>query len=114
MTSRELLALLPLVLAALGPACLFVSAFLISRQASRFLSVASFVTTMTAGFAYLAVLLRAILWLAGLDPRTTVPDSVLNHRVQLDIVSGAMFVLVSTLALVVVRYSRTYLAGQQE
>ena len=114
MTSRELLALLPLVFAALVPACLFVSAFLISRQATRFLSVASFVTTMTAGFAYLAVLLRVILWLAGLDPRTTVPDSVLNDVVQLDIVSGAMFVLVSTLALVVVRYSRTYLAGQKE
>ena len=32
----------------------------------------------------------------------------------IDIVTGAMFLLVSTLALVVVRYSRTYLAGQKE
>jgi NAD(P)H-quinone oxidoreductase subunit 5 len=34
--------------------------------------------------------------------------------VQLDLVSSAMFVLVSTLAVVVVRYSRAYLAGQRE
>ena len=40
------------------------------------------------------------------------PDSVLLDVVQLDVVSSAMFVLVSTLAFVVVRYSRTYLAGQ--
>ena len=38
----------------------------------------------------------------------------MHDVVQLDIVSSAMFVLVSTLALVVVRYSRTYLAGQRE
>ena len=38
----------------------------------------------------------------------------MHDVVQLDIVSSAMFVLVSTLAVVVVRYSRTYLAGQSE
>jgi NADH:ubiquinone oxidoreductase subunit 5 (subunit L)/multisubunit Na+/H+ antiporter MnhA subunit len=38
----------------------------------------------------------------------------LNDVVQLDLVSSAMFILVSTLALVVVRYSRTYLAGQRD
>jgi NAD(P)H-quinone oxidoreductase subunit 5 len=38
----------------------------------------------------------------------------MHDVVQLDLVSGAMFVLVSTLALVVVRYSRTYLAGQKD
>jgi NAD(P)H-quinone oxidoreductase subunit 5 len=115
MRSDELLALLPLVLASLVPACLVIAAFLIPRQrSSRFLPVASFVTSLTAGLAYLAVLLRPLLSWAGYDARTTVPASVLNTAVQLDIVSGAMFVLVATLALVVVRYSRTYLAGQRE
>jgi len=114
MTTTDVLSFLPLVLAALVPACLFIAAFLISRQRSRSLSVAAFVTAMTAGFAYLAVVLRPVLIWAGYDPRITRPDAVLNDVVQLDIVSGAMFVLVSTLAVVVVRYSRTYLAGQRE
>ena len=74
------------------------SAFLISRQRSRFLTVASFVTTMAAGLAYVAVILRVVLHLLGYDPRDT--PSVMNDVVQLDIVSGAMFVLVSTLAVV--------------
>ncbi|MEO8704222.1 MAG: NADH-quinone oxidoreductase subunit L [Kofleriaceae bacterium] len=114
MAIDELLALLPLVLAALVPASLVVAAFLISRQQSRFLTVASVVTTLAAGFAYLAVILRPLLSFAGYDARTTMPESVMNDVIQLDIVSGAMFVLVSTLALVVVRYSRSYLAGQRE
>ena len=114
MGSGELLSLLPLILAALVPASLIVSAFLISRQRARFLSVASFVTTMTAGLAYVAVVLRPVLSLVGFDARTTKPDSVIHQVVQLDIVSGPMFVLVSTIALVVVRYSRAYLAGQRE
>jgi NAD(P)H-quinone oxidoreductase subunit 5 len=114
MTSDVLLSFLPFVLASLVPTCLFVSAFLISRQRARFLSVASFVTSMTAVLAYLAVILHAVLSWAGYDPHTTNPGSVLNDVVQLDLVSGAMFVLVSTLALVVVRYSRSYLAGERE
>jgi len=114
MTSTDVLSFLPLILAALVPACLFISAFLISRQRSRSLAVASFVTAMTAGFAYLAVVLRPLLIWLGYDPRVTRPGSVLNDVVQLDIVSGAMFVLVSTLAVVVVRYSKTYLAGERE
>jgi NAD(P)H-quinone oxidoreductase subunit 5 len=72
------------------------------------------VTTPAAGLAYLAVILRPLLSWAGYDARTTRPGSVMHDVVQLDIVSSAMFVLVSTLALVVVRYSRTYLAGQRE
>jgi NAD(P)H-quinone oxidoreductase subunit 5 len=114
MTVREGLSLFPLVLASIVPGCLVVAAFLIPRQRSRFLPVASFVTTLTAGLAYLAVFLRPLLSLAGFDARTTKPDSVMHDVVQLDVVSGAMFVLVSTLALVVVRYSRTYLAGQRD
>lgn len=114
MASHELLSLLPLVFASLVPACLVVAAFLVSRQRSRFLTVASIVTTLAAGLAYLAVVLRPLLSWAGYDSRTTRPGSVMHDVVQLDIVSGAMFVLVSTLALVVVRYSRTYLAGQRD
>jgi NAD(P)H-quinone oxidoreductase subunit 5 len=114
MTSHELLSLLPLLLASLVPACLVVAAFLISRQRARFLTVASFVTTLAAGLAYLAVVLRPLLSWAGYDARTTRPGSVMHDVVQLDIVSSAMFLLVSTLALVVVRYSRTYLDGQRE
>jgi NAD(P)H-quinone oxidoreductase subunit 5 len=110
----ELLSLLPLFLASLVPACLFVAAFLISRQRSRFLTVASFVTALTAVLTYLAVILRPLLSWVGFDARTTKPESVMHDVVQLDIVSGAMFVLVSTLALVVVRYSRTYLDGERE
>lgn len=114
MASGDLVSLLPLVLAALVPASLFIAAFLTSRQRSRSLSVASFVTTAAAGLAYLAVVLRPLLSLLGYDARTTVPTSVMNEVVQLDLVSSAMFVLVSTLAVVVVRYSRTYLAGQRD
>lgn len=114
MASEDVLSLLPLFLASLVPACLFVSAFLISRQRSRFLTVASFVTTLTAGLTYLAVVLHPLLSLLGYDATTTRPGSVMHDVVQLDIVSSAMFVLVSTLALVVVRYSRTYLDGQRE
>lgn len=114
MASHELLSLLPLFLASLVPACLVVAAFLISRRRSRFLSVAAFVTTLGAGLTYLAVILRPLLSWVGYDARTTRPSSVMHDVVQLDIVSSAMFVLVSTLALVVVRYSQTYLAGQRE
>ena len=114
MTSGEWVSLLPLFLAALVPASIFIAAFLLSRQGARPLSVAVGVTTATAGLAYLAVILRPLLSLLGYDARTKVPTSVMNDVVQLDLVSSAMFVLVATLAVVVVRYSRTYLAGQRE
>lgn len=113
MNGSEVLALIPLVLAALAPASLIVVPFFIARQRTMYLSGASNVVTFAAVVAYLAVFLRPILSLAGFDARTTVPTSVMNDVVQLDIVSSAMFVLVSTLAIVVVRYSRSYLAGQQ-
>jgi NAD(P)H-quinone oxidoreductase subunit 5 len=112
MAAEDVLSLLPLILSALVPACLVVAAFLISRQRARFLTGATVVTTLTACLAYLAVALQPLLYLLGYDARTALPDSVMNSVVQLDIVSSAMFVLVSTLALVVVRYSRTYLQGQ--
>lgn len=114
MAIGDLLSLLPLYLAALVPASIFVAAFLVSRQRARPLTVAAFATTAAAGLACLAVLLRPVLSFLGFDARTTVPTSVMNEVVQLDLVSSAMFVLVSTLAVVVVRYSRTYLAGQRD
>ncbi len=114
MASHELISLLPLFLAALVPACLVLAAFLVSRQRSRFLTVASVVTTLATCLAYIAVTLRPILSFAGYDARTTRPGSAMHDVVQLDIVSSAMFLLVATLALVVVRYSRTYLAGQRD
>ncbi len=114
MNSGELVAVVPLVLAALAPASLVVAAFLISRQRARILTVAVFVTTLAAGLAYLAVLLHPVLSLVGFDPRTRARDSGLNDVVQLDLVTSAMFVLVSTIAVVVTRYARSYLAGQRE
>jgi NAD(P)H-quinone oxidoreductase subunit 5 len=114
MTDGDVLSLLPLLLASLVPASVFVAAFLVSRQRSRVFTVATFVTTAAAVLAYIAVALRPVLSLLGFDARTKVPTSVMNDVVQLDLVSSAMFVLVSTLALVVVRYSRTYLAGQRD
>jgi NAD(P)H-quinone oxidoreductase subunit 5 len=114
MASAELLALLPLLLAALVPASLVIAAFGVSRQRARFLTVSGFVTGFACGLSYLAVILHAVLSFMGFDPRTAAPDSPLTHVVQLDLVSSAMFVLVSTLAVVVIRYSRSYLAGQRE
>jgi len=114
MESGEFLALLPLFLAALVPASVFVSSFLISRQRSRFLTVAVVVITFGAALAYLAVALRLVLHLLGYDPNTAKPDSVFNDVLQLNFVSSCMLVLVSTIAVVVVRYSRAYLAGQRE
>jgi NAD(P)H-quinone oxidoreductase subunit 5 len=113
MGSGEFFALLPLFVASLVPACLLVSAFTISRQRAGSLPVATFVTMLTLGLTYLAVFLRPLLSLIGFDAREMAPGSVMHDVVQLDIVSGCMFVLVSTLAIVVVRYSKTYLAGQQ-
>jgi len=114
MTSGEILSLVPLLLATLVPATLFVAAFLVGRRGSRALALASVVASVALVLAYLAVAIRPVLSFVGFDARTKVPASVLNDVVQLDLVSSAMFVLVSTLALVVVRYSRTYLAGQRD
>ena len=91
MTPGEVLSLVPLILASLVPAILFVAAFLISRRRSQFLSVASFVTAAAAGLTCLAVFLRPVLSLFGFDARTKVPTSVMNDVVQLDLISSAMF-----------------------
>jgi NAD(P)H-quinone oxidoreductase subunit 5 len=112
MAGHDLLSLLPLILASLVPFSLVVGAFLVSRR-SPFAS-ASVATVVTAGLAFLAVTLHPLLSWAGYDPREVRPASVMHFVVQLNLVSSAMLVLVCALALVVVRYSRTYLAGQSE
>ncbi len=114
MTSGELLSLVPLLLAALVPASLFIAAFTISRQRAQLMTAAVFVTSFGAVLTYLAVALHPLLSLLGFNPSVRAKDSGLNDVLQLDLVSSCMFVLVSTLAVVVVRYSRTYLAGQRE
>lgn len=112
MSSGELLSLLPLFLASLVPASFVIAVFLISRQRARVLSIAVAVTSIAAVCCYLAVASHPLLVWRGYDARAL--DSVMNDVVQLDLVSSCMFVLVSTLGLVVVRYARTYLSGQKE
>jgi NAD(P)H-quinone oxidoreductase subunit 5 len=114
MAFTDLLALLPFFLAASVPTILFISAFLVSRQGPRSMAFAVFVTTVAAVLAYLAVGLHPLLTWLGFDAHIVVPTSAMNDVFQLGLVSSCMFVLVSTLALVVVRYARTYLAGQRE
>ncbi|MFT3700077.1 MAG: NADH-quinone oxidoreductase subunit L [Kofleriaceae bacterium] len=112
MSSGELISLLPLLLASLVPASFVVAAFLISRQRSRVLTIAVVVTSIAAVLCYLAVALHPVLELLGYKAEDT--GSGLTHVVQLGLPTSCMFVLVSTLGLVVVRYARTYLAGQKE
>lgn len=101
---------LPLVFAALVPAILMVAAPFATRRAP--FTAASFVTFVIAGLAIVAVLLQLVfskLAVGGGAPHR----SRLEGLVQLGLASSAMLVLVCTLAIVVVRYSRTYLAGEE-
>lgn len=107
MTARDVLQLSPLVLACLVPAILFIANIFVSERAP--FRVSSFVTPLIAGISGLAVLLQAVVSLLGYPAG----QSRLYGLVQLDVVSSAMLILVTTLAVVVVRYSRTYLAGER-
>src|SRR5579871_4624072 len=106
MAPRDVLQLSPLVLAALIPSILVLANLFVSEEAP--FRVPAFVTALTAGLSGVAVILQAVVSLLGLPAG----DSRIYGLVQLDLVSSAMLVLVSTLAVVVVRYSRTYLAGE--
>ena len=99
----------PLGLAAFIPAVLFLSAAFVTRKAP--FRAASFVTVLTVEVSFFAVLLNALIsWRAPeLDPNAW---PVMRGLVKLDLVSSCMLVLVSTLAVVVVRYSQVYLAGE--
>ncbi|HEY4058748.1 MAG TPA: NADH-quinone oxidoreductase subunit L [Kofleriaceae bacterium] len=113
MSSGEFLSLVPLLLAALVPACVLVASFFIPRRVG-FPNIAVKVTTLGAVCSTLAVVSHPILALFGFDAKEKFAGSVMNDVVQLGLVSSCMFVLVSVIALVVVRFARTYLAGQKE
>ncbi len=108
--ARDVFLLFPFVLAALIPSVLAIAALFLSQRAP--FRAASFVTSVTAGLAVAAVLLRAIVALIGWNPNESSFGVGLRGLVQLDVASSAMLLLVCSLAVVVVRYSRTYLAGE--
>lgn len=99
----------PLGLAAFIPAVLFLSAAFVTRKAP--FRAASFVTVLTVEIAFFAVLLNAVIsWRTpGLDPNAW---PLMRGLVKLDLVSSCMLLLVSTLSVVVVRYSQVYLGGE--
>ena len=106
MAARDVLQLSPLVLAALIPSILVIANVFVSEHSP--FRVPSFVTSLTAGLSGLAVALQAVVSVLGYPAGA----SRFYGLVQLDLVSSAMLVLVCTLAVVVVRYSRTYLVGE--
>jgi NAD(P)H-quinone oxidoreductase subunit 5 len=110
MAARDLLPLLPLVLALLVPTTLFVAALLLSRRSP--FATASLVTFVTAGLSALAVTLHALLSVLGYGAPAKRVGSTVYDQVELDLVSSAMLLLVCALAIIVVRYSRNYLAGE--
>jgi NAD(P)H-quinone oxidoreductase subunit 5 len=110
MAAHDLLQLPPLVLASLIPSILVLGTLFVSRRSP--FGAASFVTSLTAGLSALAVTLHALVSLAGYDAAESRFGSRVHDLVQLDLASSAMLVLVCTLAVVVVRYSKTYLAGE--
>lgn len=109
MALRDLLPLAPLLLALLVPTTFFGAAILLSRRSP--FAAASLVTFVTAGLALLAVALHAVVSLLGYTRGRRVGSTVYD-QVQLDLVSCVMLLLVCALAIIVVRYSRTYLAGE--
>jgi NAD(P)H-quinone oxidoreductase subunit 5 len=109
MLSRELL-WASLVLASLIPASLIIAALSVT-EGSPF-RAALRVTPRTAVLAGLAVMIRALAWVIGHYTAAMPTGSMLRGLVQLDVVAGAMLVMVCTLAVVVVRFSHTYLAGE--
>jgi NAD(P)H-quinone oxidoreductase subunit 5 len=110
MGAHDLLPLVPLILALLVPTTLFVAALVLSRRSP--FGTASLVTFVTAGLAVLAVTLHALFTLLGYGARGKRVGSTVFDQIQLDLASSAMLLLVCTLAIIVVRYSRTYLAGE--
>lgn len=110
MAARDLLPLIPLVLAFLVPTVLFVAALVLSRRAP--FATASVVTFVCAGLAVGAVALHGLFSALGYRAPARRVGSTIYDQVRLDLVSCAMLLLVCALAIIVVRYSRTYLAGE--
>lgn len=107
MTS-DVLRQLSLIIGSLIPIIFVLAALFVSRTAP--FAAASRVTFVTVELAVLAVTLRAASFIVGLFSAKTEWKG--HGLVQLDIASCAMLVLVCGLAVVVVRYSQTYLAGE--
>src|SRR4051812_21796091 len=112
MLARELLRA-SLILASLVPASLVIATLFVSAR-SPFGSALR-VTSLTVKLAVAAVTLRCLSaffsWIHVSADGSKV-GSMMRGLVQLDLVSGPMLLLVCTLALVVVRFSRTYLATE--
>ena len=105
--ARQDLLRVSLVLACLIPLALILAALFVSRKSP--FRAASLSTLVTAGLSLVAVSVHAVgSRIAGAPPAAP----ILRGLVQLDLVSSAMLALVCTLAIVVIRYSRTYLAGE--
>jgi NAD(P)H-quinone oxidoreductase subunit 5 len=112
MLARELLRA-SLILAALVPASLVIATLFVSRR-SPFGSALR-VTSLTVKLSVAAVVLRclsAFFSLIHVSADGSTIGSLMRGLVQLDVVSSPMLLLVCTLALVVVRFSRTYLAAE--
>ena len=112
MLARELLRA-ALILASLVPASLVVAALFVSRRSP--FGAALRVTSLTVKLSVAAVALRCLSalfsWIHVSADGSTI-GSLMRGLVQLDVVSSPMLLLVCTLALVVVRFSRTYLAAE--
>lgn len=104
----DLLLRFPVGLACFIPACLIVAALFVTRR--RPFAAASIATILTVELALVAVTLHALLANAAPAPDETAIEATVRSMVQLDLVSCTMLVLVCTLAVIVVRYSRRYLA----
>ena len=112
MLARELLRA-SLILASLVPASLVVATLFVSRR-SPFGSALR-VTSLIVKLAIAAVAFRCLSglfsWIHVSADGTSI-GSMMRGLVQLDVVSSPMLLLVCTLALVVVRFSRSYLAAE--
>jgi NAD(P)H-quinone oxidoreductase subunit 5 len=112
MLARELLRA-ALILASLVPASLVIAALFVSRRSP--FGAALRVTSLTVKLSVSAVALRCLSGLfswIGVSADGSRAGSMLRGLVQLDVVSSPMLLLVCTLAVVVVRFSRTYLAAE--
>jgi NAD(P)H-quinone oxidoreductase subunit 5 len=101
---------LSLILAALIPTLLIFAALFVSERAPFASAVR--VTVLVVELSLLAVGLHAFFSKNAYDADELAIGSPVDGLVELGLVSSAMLVLVCTLAVAVVRYSRTYLAGE--
>jgi NAD(P)H-quinone oxidoreductase subunit 5 len=110
--ARELLRA-ALILAALVPASLVLGALFVSRRSP--FGAALRVTSLTVKLSIAAVALRCLSALfsrIGFSSDGTSIGSLMRGLVQVDVVSSPMLLLVCILGLVVVRFSKTYLAAE--